>query len=145
MAPVMVLHMMGRDMRAMDPMELLFWGVMSLGVAVGFAVAYPFNVWMVSQQMKHGVMTRRGPAGRHDHAMPAPDGKAPRKAAKSSPAASSPMQHDMGAMKMVGPSAHSDAKSADDHPMKPSVTWPQLAAMTFLTGLMLLVGMTFPP
>ena len=141
----MVLHMMGRDMRAMDPMELLFWGVMSLGVAVGFAVAYPFNVWMVSQQMKHGVMTQRGPAGRHDHAMPAPDGKAPRKAAKSSPAASSPMQHDMGAMKMVGPSAHSDAKSADDHPMKPSVTWPQLAAMTFLTGLMLLVGMTFPP
>ena len=28
---------MGRDMRAMDPTELLFWGVMSLGVIAGFA------------------------------------------------------------------------------------------------------------
>ena len=31
MAPVMVFLMMGRDMRAMVPTELLFWGVMSLG------------------------------------------------------------------------------------------------------------------
>jgi hypothetical protein len=46
--------MMGRDMRAMDPLELLFWGVMSLGVIAGFTTAYPFNVWLVSQQLKHG-------------------------------------------------------------------------------------------
>src|SRR5438552_99916 len=32
MAPAMSLLMMGRDMRAMEPSELLFWGVMSLGV-----------------------------------------------------------------------------------------------------------------
>ncbi len=55
MAPVMALLMMGRDMRAMDPTELLFWGVMSLGVIAGFAVAYPVNVWMVARQMKHGL------------------------------------------------------------------------------------------
>ena len=61
MAPVMALLMMGRDMRAMDPTELVFWGVMSLGVAVGFAVAYPVNVWMVSRKMKHGLMTERRP------------------------------------------------------------------------------------
>ncbi len=42
--------MMGRDMRAMDPLELVFWGVMSLGVMVGFATAYPFNVWMVKKR-----------------------------------------------------------------------------------------------
>ena len=35
MAPVMSFLMMGRDMRAMEPTELLFWGVMSLGVMVG--------------------------------------------------------------------------------------------------------------
>jgi manganese oxidase len=39
MAPVMSLLMMGRDMRAMEPTELLFWGVMSLGVMAGFALA----------------------------------------------------------------------------------------------------------
>ena len=61
MAPVMALLMMGRDMRAMDPTELVFWGVMSLGVAVGCAVAYPVNVWMVSRMMKHGLMTEFRP------------------------------------------------------------------------------------
>jgi hypothetical protein len=69
MAPVMSLLMMGRDMRAMDPTELIFWGVMSLGVMAGFAMAYPVNVWMVSRKMKHGLMTQRdagkGKEGRH--------------------------------------------------------------------------------
>src|SRR3981189_1189172 len=41
MAPVMCFLMMGRDMRAMEPTELLFWGVMSLGGMGGFALAYP--------------------------------------------------------------------------------------------------------
>lgn len=66
MAPVMSLLMMGRDMRAMQPMELLFWGVMALGVIVGFALAYPVNVWMVAHRMKHGLMTeRRGQHAAH--------------------------------------------------------------------------------
>lgn len=59
MAPVMSFLMMGRDMRAMEPTELLFWGVMSLGVIVGFATAYPANVWMVARGLKHGLMTER--------------------------------------------------------------------------------------
>ena len=59
MATVMSFLMMSRDMRAMDPLELLFWGVMSLGVIVGFTTAYPFNVWMVAQGLKHGLMTER--------------------------------------------------------------------------------------
>src|SRR5436190_15491230 len=63
MAPVMSLLMMGRDMRAMQPDELLFWGVMSLGVIVGFAFAYPVNVWMVAHRMKHGLMTERSGHG----------------------------------------------------------------------------------
>ena len=59
MAPVMSFLMMGRDMRAMLPTELLFWGVMSLGVIAGFVVAYPWNVWMVARRLKHGLMTSR--------------------------------------------------------------------------------------
>lgn len=68
MAPVMSFLMMGRDMRAMDPAELLFWGVMSLGVIAGFAAAYPANVWMVKRKLKHGLMTlRHADAGSHRH------------------------------------------------------------------------------
>ena len=70
MAPVMVLLMMGRDMRAMWPGEPLFWMVMSLGVIAGFAIAYPVNVWMVARGLKHGLMTERG-----NDASP-PEGKA---------------------------------------------------------------------
>src|SRR5882757_5830 len=59
MGPVMSFLMMGRDMRAMAPTELLFWGVMSLGVTAGFTTAYPANVWMVKGGLKHGLMTER--------------------------------------------------------------------------------------
>ncbi|WP_250691449.1 DUF4396 domain-containing protein, partial [Escherichia coli] len=59
MAPTMSLLMMGRDMRAMDPLEFVFWGVMSLGVMVGFTTADAFNVWMVKKKVKHGLMTER--------------------------------------------------------------------------------------
>src|SRR5438093_8337129 len=59
MAPVMSLLMMSRDMRAMVPTALLFWGVMSIGVIAGFALAYPANVWMVQRGLKHSLMTER--------------------------------------------------------------------------------------
>lgn len=59
MAPVMTHLMMGRDMRAMWPSEPLFWFVMSLGVIAGFILAYPVNVWLVANKMKHGLMTVR--------------------------------------------------------------------------------------
>lgn len=59
MFPTMVLLMMGRDMRAMEPTELIFWGTMSAAVAVGILVAYPINVWMVNKGLKHGMGTVR--------------------------------------------------------------------------------------
>jgi len=91
MFPVMVSVMMGRDMRAMDPHQLLYWGTMSLAIGVGFVFAYPVNWWLVRKGLKHGLMTVRpdrrraeseaatdqhhaaGPAHRHGspaHAMP---------------------------------------------------------------------------
>ena len=104
MAPVMSLLMMGRDMRAMQPTELLFWGVMSLGVIVGFAFAFPANVWMVMRKLKHGLMTERGAgrrsrAGAHEHSR----------------------QH----------AGHASTRAA--HSMVSETTRPQLAAVTGIT------------
>jgi manganese oxidase len=39
---------------------------MSLGVMAGFALAYPFNVWMVARNLKHGLMTERKPGSRFE-------------------------------------------------------------------------------
>lgn len=141
MAPVMLMLMMGRDMRAMEPTELLFWGVMSVGVWAGFAVAYPVNVWMVSRGMKHGLMTDRGGA----------EGSAEKRKSSS---ADAPAGH--GAMPaMKDPHAgHAMSKGSDQgggtnqaagHAgMKPNVTRPQLLAVTMITFLMLAAGMTIP-
>jgi hypothetical protein len=71
MFPVMITLMMGRDMRAMQPGQPLFWAVMSLGVIAGFATAYPVNVWMVAKNLKHGLMTAR-PARPAEPAAPSP-------------------------------------------------------------------------
>jgi hypothetical protein len=68
MFPTMALLMMGRDMRAMEPTELVFWGTMAAGVAVGIAIAYPVNVWMVSKGLKHGMGTVRA-LGHGGHSM----------------------------------------------------------------------------
>jgi hypothetical protein len=80
MVPTMVWGMMGRDMRAMEPVHLVYWGTMSLGVIVGFAVALPINWWLVANGLKHGMGTQRKhprpqppPAASHaPHGGPAP-------------------------------------------------------------------------
>jgi hypothetical protein len=59
MFPTMVVLMMTRDMRAMDPRELVFWGTMSAAVAVGLLVSYPVNMWLVQARLKHGMGTVR--------------------------------------------------------------------------------------
>lgn len=58
----MSLLMMGRDMRAMVPAELLFWGVMSLGVMAGFAMACPPTCGCSCLVSSTGLMTERKPA-----------------------------------------------------------------------------------
>jgi len=70
MFPVMVILMMGRDMRAMEPTQLVFWGTLSAAVGVGLAVAYPVNVWMVDKGLKHGMGTQRA-LGKGGHSMAA--------------------------------------------------------------------------
>jgi FtsP/CotA-like multicopper oxidase with cupredoxin domain len=79
MAPTMIFLMMGRDMRAMQPTEPVFWFVMSLGVVVGFAVAYPVNVWMVARNLKHGLMTVRDKQHAHQEEHAEHEEAAPKK------------------------------------------------------------------
>jgi len=72
-----------------NPLTPNFWFVMSMGLLVGFIVAYPMNWWLVANRLKHGMMTvRPGKAAMgmegHDHAamshmsMDMPEGHVPR-------------------------------------------------------------------
>ncbi|ESY68097.1 MULTISPECIES: DUF4396 domain-containing protein [Mesorhizobium] len=115
MAPVMSFLMMGRDMRAMEPTELLFWGVMSIGVIAGFALAYPANVWLVARGLKHGLMTERpdqGAAGGHEH-------------------------HQKGHKSASG-------KGSAGHGMRSDATTPQIAALGVVSAIALALGMAAP-
>ncbi len=58
MIPVMVI-LMTRDMGAMEPSSLRFWGIMSLASLVGAILAYPINYWLVKNKLKHGMGTER--------------------------------------------------------------------------------------
>jgi len=58
----------GRDMRAMEPTSLVYWGAMSASISIGFAVACPMNVWLVQAGLKHGMGTERA-LGRGGHSM----------------------------------------------------------------------------
>jgi FtsP/CotA-like multicopper oxidase with cupredoxin domain len=120
MAPTMSFLMMGRDMRAMDPLELVFWGVMSLGVMVGFTTAYPFNVWMVKKKIKHGLMTERTGDGASQPHHEGHEG-----------------QHD--ARHHGGGMQHSGG-----HRMDGEATVPQLAALAGVTSFLLISGMVVP-
>jgi len=146
MAPVMSLLMMGRDMRAMEPTELLFWGVMSLGVAAGFAVAYPVNVWMVSRRMKHGLMTQRDEQGGHQ------DAHEHQHAGSGADSAGHQQQGGAHAQPAHAHAGHGGGgqhhggghDGGGHHGGAPNVTRPQVLAVTMMTTLMLLTGMTVP-
>ena len=132
MAPVMTLLMMSRDMRAMQPTELAFWGVMSLGVTAGFAVTYPVNVWMVSRNMKHGLMTERNGAGTN--------ASGPEHARHADTQAHAAHRH-------AGSSANEDSAHAHGsiaNGMRWNVTRPQIASVTGITLLLLAAGMGLP-
>ena len=58
MIPVMII-LMTKDMRAMDPTSLRFSGVMSLATLAGATLAYPINWWLVKNRLKHGMGTER--------------------------------------------------------------------------------------
>jgi len=60
MIPVAVLAWRGVP-EAYDPTHGLFWFRMSIALMVGFAVAYPMNWWLVTNHLKHGMITVPAP------------------------------------------------------------------------------------
>ena len=84
MFPTMVVLMMGRDMRAMEPTQLVYWGTMSVAVIVGFIAAYPVNVWLVWAGLKHGMGTQRV-LGKGGHDMAGEQARVAAVAAKRQP------------------------------------------------------------
>lgn len=79
MAPT-VMALKARIATAADPMTPSFWFVMSMGLLVGFIVAYPMNWWLVANHLKHGMMTVRpagAVAGARDHDTSAGEDAAP--------------------------------------------------------------------
>ncbi|RUW54844.1 DUF4396 domain-containing protein [Mesorhizobium sp. M1A.F.Ca.ET.072.01.1.1] len=136
MAPVMSFLMMGRDMRAMEPTELLFWGVMSVGVIAGFALAYPANVWLVARGLKHGLMTERSADTGKDNREPAAE-----------------IQHAQMQMQQANASGHAHHehghnmgphKGGGGHQMLSDATTPQIAALGVVSLIALGVGMLAP-
>ena len=49
---------------AAGPNAAAFWFVMSMALLVGFITAYPMNWWLVSNGLKHGMLTVRPPGSR---------------------------------------------------------------------------------
>jgi uncharacterized protein DUF4396 len=144
MAPVMSVLMMGRDMRAMEPTELLFWGVMSLGVIAGFTLAYPSNVWMVAQQLKHGLMTERKPeqkavAVSGGAAMHVPQQLQLQLATHAQEGKDHSHKHGDDHDKGRG-----RASEQSRHNMKSDATLPQLVALGGLSLLALVIGLLAP-
>jgi hypothetical protein len=67
MVPTMMLLKM--HLGGGSPASPIFWFVMSMALLVGAMLAYPMNWWLVSHQLKHGMMTVRAtPVAAHVHA-----------------------------------------------------------------------------
>jgi hypothetical protein len=143
MAPVMSLLMMGRDMRAMEPTELLFWGVMSIGVMSGFVLAYPFNVWLVAAGLKHGLMTERVPGSRFDRVR---FEDSPRHGngewAEGRHSQTETQEH--GSTEHRHTESGVSNKGTHGHQMKSDATVPQIASLVGVTLVMLITGLIAP-
>lgn len=53
-----------------DPARPSFWFLMSMALIVGFVFAYPMNWWLVSNHLKHGMLTTRKPGPRAEEPEP---------------------------------------------------------------------------
>ena len=60
MAGMVLVSMPWRASLGMSPPSSgAFWFVMSIGLTLGFVIAYPINWWLVARGLKHGMMTIR--------------------------------------------------------------------------------------
>jgi len=61
MAAMILITTIGMDIvpGSSNPQSMEFWFIMSMALLTGFIAAYPINWWLVSNHMKHGMMTVR--------------------------------------------------------------------------------------
>ncbi len=61
MAAMVIITTTGMNMvpESSNPLSMEFWFIMSMALLTGFIAAYPINWWLVSNHMKHGMMTVR--------------------------------------------------------------------------------------
>jgi len=61
MAAMVVVTTIGMSMApgSSNPLSMEFWFIMSMALLTGFIAAYPINWWLVSNHLKHGMMTVR--------------------------------------------------------------------------------------
>lgn len=152
MVPIMII-IMSRNMSAMEPTSLRFWGVMSLASLAGLALAYPVNVWLVAMRLKHGMGTERvlGKGGAPvaaaviaDPVVASASGEPARRSASitaASPATSMSGMSGMSGMSAAQPAA--SASASEDGAamvMAPGATRPQIVAVTVLTLVALAAG-----
>lgn len=136
MVPVMVV-LMTRNMGAMEPSSLRFWGTMSLATLTGGVIAYPVNTWLVAVGLKHGMGTVRAlGAGGHSLAAESARGAV---LASGKPGSGTPMQAGsdaMGAMNdMDGMGGSGMEAMGAMAPAKPAATRAQITAVAVLTLL----------
>ncbi|HEY2111356.1 MAG TPA: DUF4396 domain-containing protein [Dongiaceae bacterium] len=122
MAGMVLVSMPWRASLGMSPpSSAAFWFVMSIGLTLGFAVAYPINWWLVARGLKHGMMTIRPAAA----PMPAM-------------AMAGPSAGDRQAMHDMAMDAGGEAHAAMSHEAGGSTTAAQRLA--FATGTFLLLA-----
>ena len=70
MAAMIIVSTIGMKLvpESSNPLSMEFWFVMSMALLVGFIAAYPINWWLVSNHLKHGMMTVR-PGSNNDTKM----------------------------------------------------------------------------
>jgi len=64
MAAMIVVTSIGMSLvpESRSPLTMEFWFIMSMALLAGFVAAYPINWWLVSNHLKHGMMTVRSDA-----------------------------------------------------------------------------------
>lgn len=98
-----------------DPSGPTFWFVMSMALLVGFIAAYPMNWWLVSNHMKHGMMTVR----------------------PKEPSAAHPPQEDQQAHTADRENEHAQPKSG--HAMHGGMAKPSRSKLVWMTTLSFVV------
>jgi hypothetical protein len=103
---------------AADPAKPSFWFVMSMGLLVGFIIAYPMNWWLVANHLKHGMMTVRS---------------------KAAMAGGQAREHDAGHGAMAGMSEAPQGMPGMAMG-KAAAPWPPIPVMTLLSFVALAAG-----